>query len=90
MNIYGGNVDNRFYGCDICHCRVDIFDWLFHCNAGLKEKHDFCLKCINLIITQHSELQVLLLDILKDSINDDCVEIIVTFVVGKVIQIQYN
>eukprot|EP01084_Bolivina_argentea_P039457 72918_1 len=84
----GVKADSTTEWCDICHVSSNIFLSTFHCDAEIVEAHDYCMKCVNGMITQHNQLIELLEEILiKDDVNHNCIEIIVTFVVGKVVKV---
>eukprot|EP01083_Nonionella_stella_P075999 206883_1 len=87
----GRDMDGRFQICDVCSVSVDQFEYIYHCSARMEDRHDICLTCVYSMIKQSGELSELLVSILsKDNswdVNCDCVQLIVSFVVGKVVKI---
>ena len=87
------NMDSRYQICDVCSIRMDQFEYIYHCSAKMEDRHDICLDCIYSMIKQSEELSGLLINILRDDnydVNDDCIEMIVSFVVGKCVKIMGN
>eukprot|EP01084_Bolivina_argentea_P307079 530705_1 len=74
------------YGCDICRTSVNEYDYMFHCDNIDELRHDFCVLCAYEMIKKHRELTELLYPILlkSSSLNVFCVDILVSFMVGKV------
>eukprot|EP01084_Bolivina_argentea_P218149 370251_1 len=72
------------YTCDICRIEVSWYDLAYKCDSD--EEDVFCLSCIHSMVVQHKQMKQLLSLLLTDVVNDDCIEQIVTFCVGKVIK----
>ena len=68
---------------DICRCEVRYYEWMWHCQNE-QRRHDFCLSCVNYIVEQYYQMQELLSSILDCIMNQDIIEEIVVFSVGKV------
>ena len=87
----GKGVSTTYQICDICSVIVDQFEFSYHCDTKLEDRHDICLNCIYSMIKQSHQLNGLLTDILMDNshdnVNIDCIQLIVTFVVGKFVKI---
>ena len=84
-----GDIDDRFQVCDVCSVSLDQFEFIYHCSADINDRCDICLHCVYSIIRQSGELKQLLTGVLADGhyVNQDCVEMIVAFVVGKVVKV---
>ena len=69
--------------------RIDQFKFMYHCSAKIEDHHHICLNCMYSIIKQSEELSGLLTEILSGEcdINNDCIEVIVKFVVGECVKI---
>lgn len=80
-------MDGRYQICDVCSITVDQFEYIYHCSTKMEDRHDICLNCMYSMIKQSNELNNLLIDILMDNVNNDCIDVIVSFVVGKVVKI---
>eukprot|EP01084_Bolivina_argentea_P163785 284875_1 len=83
-----GSRDGFGYTCDICRVELSWYDYMYHC--GCEHQHDFCLTCIHSIMQQHKEMKEFLSGILNKIINDDCIQEILTFCVGNVIEFDEN
>eukprot|EP01084_Bolivina_argentea_P061489 112375_1 len=87
------NIDGQSKWCDLCYIRIEQLHCIYICGAVLTDIHDYCLNCINIMITQHDELQELLKEIFKSAnhevsnINTDCIQIMVDFIIGRVTKI---
>ena len=56
---------------------------MYHCD--MKEHgHDFCINCIQSLTTQYSEMKPILMELLSDILDGNCIDEIVTYCVGKV------
>eukprot|EP01084_Bolivina_argentea_P187742 323325_1 len=74
------------YTCDLCRVEVCQFDFMYHCDCNENNSHDFCVSCVHSLVLQNNEMKQLLYGILIDIIDDDCIDQIVMFCVGNVIQ----
>ena len=54
------------------------------------DRDDVCLLCTNSVIVLNKELNFLLADIIRDSLNKDCIGMIVNYVIGKVIYAEFD
>ena len=77
---------NGAYSCD--WCSIDMRDWnfMYPCKAHYADQHYYCLNCTNTVITLNKELKKLLNQLLENELIDDCVQSIVDYVVGKVVE----
>eukprot|EP01083_Nonionella_stella_P096196 270339_1 len=77
--------DELSYRCDCC--RTGLRDWhfVYQCSIGPLDRHDFCLNCVNTVITLNTELRSYLDDILNKKLNNDCIQVIVSYVFGRVV-----
>ena len=74
------------YTCDICRVELSWYEMMYHCECC--HQHDFCVSCIHSIMDQHDEMKRFISGILKNEIDDDCIQEIVAYCVGKVIQFE--
>ena len=74
------------YHCDLCRMEIHQFENSFHCQCNVEEgaEHDFCVSCTHSIYAQHNEMKPFLAKILMAELNDNCIEEIVAFCIGKV------
>eukprot|EP01084_Bolivina_argentea_P171516 297145_1 len=83
-------LDNGRYTCDICNIEIDWFEYVYACNCEVSdifgEDHVFCIACIYSVIIQYKQLKPFLCELLKQVINDDCIEQIVAFCVGRIVE----
>eukprot|EP01084_Bolivina_argentea_P208934 356028_1 len=83
--------DNIQYHCDCCRGLLSEWDYVYSCFTNdWGDMHDFCLLCVDTIIQLNKQLGKLLMDILKDIINVDCVKEIVNYVIGRVIYMEFE
>merc|ERR1719295_2271009 len=68
---------------------MDQFEFCYHCSADFNDRCYICAHCVYSFIRQSEELIQLLTDVLVDehSVTNDCLELIVAFVVGKVVRV---
>eukprot|EP01084_Bolivina_argentea_P167500 290696_1 len=79
------------WSCDWCRCEFSEWEYGFRCKGAVfEDRHEFCMNCINTVIMLNGELMNLLCDLLSDYLINDCVEVIVHFVIGKVIYKQFS
>ena len=79
------------YGCDWCRGLMTEWEFIYSCfDKHWDEKHDICLFCTNTVIVLNKELNKLLSNILKHNLNQDCIQEIVHFAIGKVLYIDNN
>ena len=71
------------YTCDICRCEISRYDYMFHCKSDI-DIHDYCISCVDAIILQYNQMKKFIDNCLNEQLNDDCIDQIVTFCVGKV------
>lgn len=81
------SMHNRLhYSCDWCQCAINEWEMVFQCTADrLTDRHDFCKRCVGTVVLQNQGLNELLCALLKDELIEDCVAMIVSFVIGRVI-----
>ena len=72
------------YHCDLCRMEIHSFEYSFHCQCDMDGEHDFCVSCTHSIFMQYQEMKPFLATILKTQLNDNCIEEIVAFCIGKV------
>ena len=77
--------DSLGFSCDICRVEVNMYDNMYNCSKDNKS-HDFCISCIYGIIVEYQEMKRFLADILQDVVNNDCLEEILSFCVGRIIK----
>eukprot|EP01084_Bolivina_argentea_P260590 440119_1 len=83
--------ENVWYGCDFCRCSIKEWDFVFQCTPNsYLNRHDYCVHCINSIITLNGELSNLLNELLVHQLISDCVKVIVDYVIGGVVLVKYN
>ena len=84
--------DNDGYSCDICQMELDWFQYAFRCDCStgsvIRANHGYCVSCIDSIMMQYNELKPFISQLLTDILDDQCIEEIVAFCVGKVIVFQ--
>eukprot|EP01084_Bolivina_argentea_P090845 163600_1 len=73
------------YSCSICRCELSRYEFMFFCPNS---RHGYCVSCMYSFILQHNEMKIFLYECLDELLNEDCIEQVVTFCVGKVIK--YN
>merc|ERR1739842_107604 len=71
------------YHCDLCRTEIHSFEYAYH---SLDENYDYCVSCTHSIYAQHQVMKPFLAKILKEKMNEDCIEEIVAFCIGKVNQ----
>ena len=82
--------DRMEYACDWCRCAIKEWDMVFQCTeAKCTDRHDFCKRCVGTVVMQNTGLMMLLWALLKDDLIEDCVEMIVSFVIGRVIHTEF-
>eukprot|EP01084_Bolivina_argentea_P110766 197715_1 len=72
------------YSCDICRIEINWYDFVFSCRGD--DDHAFCMSCIHSILMQYNEIKPFIYELLKDILDDNCVEVIVAFCVGKIVK----
>eukprot|EP01084_Bolivina_argentea_P115668 205655_1 len=77
------NHDSFGYSCDICRVETSWYEYVYICKC---EEHAFCLSCIHSNVMQYKQMKPLISDILNGVLDDNTVEVIVMFCVGKVRQ----
>ena len=83
--------NNTNYSCDWCRGSINEWDFVFQCiNSKYIDRHDFCINCVNTIITLNKQLKNLLNKLLSKQLIIDCIQLIVHFVIGKVIYTQFQ
>ena len=85
FNIFMIRPQNSWYYCDLCSVIQSNYTQMFHCDHK-DRSHDYCLECINNLINQNNQLKSLLRCILND-FSDDCINILVSFIIGNIRQI---
>ena len=83
--------DRIQYNCD--HCRDLLTEWnfVYCCYAkDWDQRHDVCLLCVSGIIKLNRKLGELLVNILKDNLDCDCIQTIVNYVIGRVIRTEFH
>eukprot|EP01084_Bolivina_argentea_P306341 529362_1 len=77
--------DELSYRCDCC--RTGLRDWhfVYQCSTKPLDRHDFCLDCVNTVVSLNHELKSYLDEILDENVNNDCIQVIVSYVIGKVV-----
>ena len=76
--------------CDNCGLQLHPDDMIYSC---INDRHDVCLNCASKKITQFQNLQNILSDIIFDVFQihliPDCINEIVSFVNGKLLQFEH-
>lgn len=75
------------YSCDICRIGLHFWDYMFECDNGYMDSHDFCLNCATNVIKMNCELKELLAGLLRDVLIVECIDTIADYVVGRTNQI---
>lgn len=74
------------YTCDICRIELNWYEFVYHCNCDHSIfTHDYCITCIHAIMNMYIEMKKYISSCIQN-LNDDCIEEIVTFCVGKVVK----
>eukprot|EP01084_Bolivina_argentea_P279657 478114_1 len=77
--------------CDCCGYSLNEWNYAYFCN-GINEiciRHQICIDCISTVIDIWENLEPLLFELLKNQLNNDCIEAIVDYVVGRVNYVEY-
>ena len=80
------------YSCDLCRIELSYYEFMYHCqdyddnHQCNKQKHDFCVSCVYAILCQYNQMKPFLAEMLKNVLNDHCIDEIVAFCVGKIIK----
>ena len=71
------------YICIICQSEISLYGYFF---AKKYKPYDcaYCLSCIYSVVMQCEQLEPILMEILKEELNDNCIDEIVSFCVGKI------
>ena len=77
--------EHTLYTCDWCRCGLRGFNYIYQCSVKHTDRHDICINCVYTVIRLSTELQMYLAALLKDILIDNCIEVIVDFVIGKVV-----
>jgi len=85
MKLY--DIDNIIAFCDLCRLEISTYSFRFNCDQHITDKHDFCINCAYNVINQYLQLNQLLYPLLKDELNDDCIQEIANFVAGSVVKL---
>ena len=75
-------LENTWYGCDLCKIRLNEWDFFFECKGGYK--HYFCRYCIFQTVISYHELRGILMNVLEDKLILNCIEMIADYAVGVV------
>merc|ERR1712013_665764 len=78
------------YSCDLCRVGVHVWDFVFECDNGFMHTHDLCLGCVANVIRINAKLKELLREQLSDEMSVDCIDTIVSFVIGNVVYCEKN
>eukprot|EP01084_Bolivina_argentea_P075551 136950_1 len=80
------------FGCDMCQSLVNEFDFMFHCDNNDQLKHNFCILCVFEITQKYQYFKHLLKPLLLNNklLNNVCIDVLISFVVGKVIKFEYD
>lgn len=78
------------YSCDLCRIELSYFEYVYHCDNQIGDEHDYCLLCIDTLITQYNQMKPFIVQILKNKLDNHCIDEIVTCCVGKVIQFKFD
>eukprot|EP01084_Bolivina_argentea_P106979 191314_1 len=77
----------RYFTCDIC--RIEILGWdiMYRCQERACNSHNICKYCsFNMILT-NTQINSLLMLLLENKLNIDCIKQISSFVAGNVLKI---
>eukprot|EP01084_Bolivina_argentea_P105827 189519_1 len=85
MGIAVFDEDSIDYSCDWCRSGLRGWHFVYQCSVTYCDRHDFCLNCVYTVIKLGTELQEWLQTILDNELNIDCVNLIVDYVIGRVI-----
>ena len=79
--------NGRYFTCDLCRIQILSWDIMYRCEEKACDSHNICKYCsFNMILT-NTQINNLLLSLLKHELNYDCVCQISAFVAGNVIKI---
>ena len=81
------------YTCDICRVELNWYEFVYHCKCNVNNNnindynhaHDYCISCIHSIMMMYNEMKKYISNCIY-ILDDDCIEEIVTFCVGKVVK----
>eukprot|EP01083_Nonionella_stella_P097869 275164_1 len=94
MSIALDSFDNIEYACNVCRCALREWDYVYSCCTKQWEEnqqmHDYCLFCVHNVIQLNKELAQLLKDILRNTIDMDCIQTIVHYMIGRVIYMEFE
>merc|ERR1712228_15788 len=82
-------IEDVAYSCDLCRKEFSLFEYAYHCKCK-KVDHDFCISCIHSVLMQCNEMKPFLMQLLKEQLDDHCIEEIVEFCVGKAIRFDHD
>lgn len=86
MNSYTNVQDfrNNGYCCDLCNVYIHVNDWVANCHRSVP--HDYCLPCVYSMTQQIVTFEKYLQNIINEQYNEyltmDCMQILVSFVLG--------
>merc|ERR1712228_171501 len=72
------------YSCNICRIELNWYEYVYRCNCDSDMTHDFCISCIHSMFIQYEEMKPFLAHLLMDVLDNNSIEMIVAFCVGKV------
>eukprot|EP01084_Bolivina_argentea_P279655 478110_1 len=75
--------------CDCCGYSLTEFDYGYFCHGKNEIQHQICVDCISTMIDSWEYLEPLLCKLLNNELNNDCIETIVEYVVGRINYVQY-
>ena len=80
------------WSCDMCRMAISWYEAVYGCRCDnsteFGDNHVVCLTCIHSIVKQYNELKPFIKELLEDELNDNCIEEIVAFCVGKVMKFE--
>ena len=78
--------------CQLCHIFMHCNDWMAVCHDDVA--HDYCFPCTYAITKETIQYQTYLKDIIHQYVDKnftfDCIQILVSFIIGHVTKITYN
>merc|ERR1712228_574032 len=78
------------FSCNICRIAMNWNDYLFSCQCDCEMSHEFCVSCVHSILIQYGEMKPFMTEILKDVLDNDSIELIVAYCVGKVLRFNHK
>ena len=65
---------------------IKSWDFVFQCvDAKYTDRHDYCISCVHSVIKLNGQLTELLNEILAKEMIEDCIGVIVDYVIGRVV-----